>query len=244
MRDYTLLAQQILEDLREEMDEETLRNKYNLAPENLLNILMALEEQGLIFKINGRFIAPDMRSISAIDMVRDIQNGMDETELQEKYGLSLQGLANSIRLLVEGNHLTRSDLAKRDLLFQEVMDPGFARESRRYYLDFDLPVFDMGPPMLRGRVSDLTEKGLGTIGIPSRPDEIKQFMINHEKFVLLKPFAFRARCRWSRQNAAAGDFIAGFEISEILPEDLAELRKLCKMVTFYVSPETRVKFSS
>ncbi|AFM23222.1 PilZ domain-containing protein [Desulfomonile tiedjei] len=244
MRDYTLLARQILEDLREEVDEETLRNKYNLAPESLLNILLTLEEQGLIFKIDGRFIAPDMRSISAIDMVRDIQNGMDEAKLQEKYGLSLQGLASSIRLLVEGNHLTRSDLAERDLLFQEVMDPGLARESRRYYLDFDLPIFDMGTPMLRGRVNDLTEKGLGTIGIPSRPDEIKHFMINHEKFVLLKPFAFQARCRWSRQNAASGDFIAGFEISEISPEDFAELRKLCKMVTFYVSPETPVKFGS
>ena len=241
MPDRESLAQRVLEDIREGRNESELMNKHNLSAEQLESVFSGLDEEGLIVKIEGHYVVPVMRSISAGEIISDVRSGMNDSDLMGKYGLTVQALANTIRLLMDGNRLSRTDLAGREHLFEEVMDPGAAREHRRYYLDFELPVFDQGGG-IKGKVNDLTEKGVGISGIPTHIDEIKSLTINHEKFVLINSFSFDARCRWINRAYSGGECIAGFEIVSISPKDFQELQKLVRLVTIHVSPPKDLKF--
>ncbi|MBI5249170.1 MAG: PilZ domain-containing protein [Desulfomonile tiedjei] len=241
MSEQDPLAQRILEDVRERLNESELAKKHNLTAQELQSILADLDEAGLIVKLEGYYQVPFMRSINAEDIIRDVRSGVDDWDLNAKYGLTMQALANTIRLLMDGNRLSRSDLAGRENLFEEVMDPNAVRGHQRYYLDFELPIIEKGNG-IRGKVHDLTEKGLGIIGISARVDEIKDFSINHEKFALINPFSFQARCRWMNYDRSSGECIAGFEIVDISPDDFLELQKLVRMVTIHVSPSKDMKF--
>jgi hypothetical protein len=118
----------------------------------------------------------------------------------------------------------------------EALDKDTVRQLQRYYLDFDLPIVQTDPQEIEGRVRDLSERGVGVRGIPSKIDETKTLLIRHEKFFLLKPFFFRATCRWARSAEAAQDCIAGFEIVEISREADENLTKLVRMLTFAAPP--------
>ncbi len=110
------------------MNDEALMNKHKLSAEQLRSILTELDEAGLIVKIGEHYEIPAMRSIAAADIISDIRSGSNSSELMGKYGLTIQTLANTVRLLIDGNHLSRADMAGRERLFEEVMDPGSARE--------------------------------------------------------------------------------------------------------------------
>lgn len=243
MSDRESMVQSLLEDIRGGMNDEALMNKHKLSAEQLRGILAELDEAGLIVKIGEHYEIPAMRSIAAADIISDIRAGTNSSELMDKYGLTIQALANTVRLLMDGNHLSRADMAGRERLFEEVMDPGSARERRRYYLDFELPIVEEANGT-KGRVRDLTDKGLGIIGIPALMNDVKRFSIHHEKFALIKPFSFEARCCWANQKQSEAECVAGFEIVDISPEDLDELQKLVRMVTFYESSLTPVPFEN
>jgi uncharacterized protein (DUF433 family) len=241
MSDRESMVKSLLEDIREGMNDEALMNKHELSAKELQSILAELDEAGFIVKIGQHYEIPCMRSIAAGDIISDIRSGTNSVELMEKYGLTTQALANTLRLLMDGNHLSRADMAGRERLFQEVMDPGSAREHRRYYLDFELPIVEAANGA-KGRVRDLTDKGLGIIGIPALINDVKRFSIHHEKFALIKPFSFEARCCWANQKQSEAEYVAGFEIIDISPEDFDELQKLVRLVTFYESSVTQVPF--
>lgn len=241
MSDLDSTVQSVFEDIRRGMNDKALMNKHKLSAEQLRCILAELDEGGFIVKIGEHYEIPCMRSITAGDIISDIRSGSNSFELMEKYGLTIQALANTVRLLIDGNHLSRADMAGRERLFQEVMDPGSAREHRRYYLDFELPIVEAARGA-KGRVRDLTDKGLGIIGIPALMNDVKTFSIHHDKFALIKPFSFEARCCWANQKQSDAECVAGFEIIDISPEDLDELQKLVRMVTFYESSLTPIPF--
>jgi hypothetical protein len=241
MSDRELMIQGILEDIREGMDDAGLRNKHGLSADQLQSILTELDEAGLIVKIGEHYEIPAMRSIAAADLISDIRSGTNSPDLMEKYGLTIQALANTVRLLMDGGHLSRADMAGRERLFEEVMDPGAAREHPRYYLDFELPIVETANGTV-GRVRDLTDKGLGVIGIPALMDDVKKFSIRHEKFALIRPFSFEARCCWAQQKQSGKECVAGFEIVDISPEDFDELQKLVRLVTIYESSATPIPF--
>lgn len=241
MSEIDQTAQKILEDIREGFSESEIMRKHNLSETELANMLADLDEAGMIVKVEDHYEAPFMRSINASEIIVDLKSGMNDSDLMEKYGLTMQTLANTVRLLMDGNRIARADLADRGELLEEVMDPGEARETRRYYLDFALPVFDTNNGTT-GKVHDLTEKGLGIIGIPAQVGEIKSLTVDHEKFALINRFSFRARCRWLSPSLSGGECIAGFEIIDISPGDFQELQKLVRMVTIQTYPAKDLKF--
>jgi hypothetical protein len=222
------------EDLTEDVDEKGLLRQFCLSKPELDMLLAQLVEREVDGDAEAGREVPTIRNISAEAIVRDIRAGMNHNQLIGKYDLSFSALCSTAQLLLEGKHLNRSDLAGMEQLLEQTLDPEATRKYERYYLDFDLPVVELGEPPMQGRVRDLTEKGLGVTGLPATVGETKTLLIRHDKFALLKPFEFEARCRWVRQDGSHAETFAGFQITRISEESLAQLKKMVKLLTFHL----------
>ena len=223
------------------MDEKDLLERFCLSKPELEMLLAQLVDGGPVVKSEDQCETPPIRNIDAEALANDIRTGLDQAELMEKYGLSFSALCNTVNLLLEGSHLRRSDLARMDTLIEEALDPGATRKQERYYLDFHLPVVEVDGCRTEGRVRNLTEKGLGVTGLPAKVDETKTLLIRHEKFAVLKPFCFEARCRWVRHDRGHGETFAGFQITRISNEHLEQLKKMVRLLTFQLPYHGGVK---
>ncbi|MBM3298611.1 MAG: PilZ domain-containing protein, partial [Deltaproteobacteria bacterium] len=153
--------------------------------------------------------------------------------LMAKYVLTSAQLSKAIDGLIHSKALGPGEIKENFLSSAVQVSPENLREVERCYLDFELPIVDTGPPEIDGMVRNLTEKGVGIVGIPSRVGESKTFLVLHDEFVLIEPFMFEAQCRWATRNDPGGEFVSGFEITDISEKDLGELQKLIHLVTFY-----------
>jgi hypothetical protein len=233
---------EIFADLRSGMDRQLLKTKYNLTDRDIQDLLDSLFNES-VFSEDADDVAmvlPGMRCINAAEFVSDIRAGLSDCNLMEKYDLSRHGLASTLNVLYDNNTLVRSDFSEQKEFFHYLSDPDTARDLERLYIDFDLEIKDLNDDKLRGKVRNITEKGVGTTGIASKAGEEHLFSIHHEKFILLSPFSFKARCRWADDRS--GENLAGFEIIEISTDGLAQLKKLVRMVTAFSSPVREMHF--
>lgn len=232
MTERQVSAREVLKDVRAGMDRRAMLEKYKLSPTGLRKVLENLVEAGLLKKVDRHYVMPPVHRISTRRIVQDVGARMSPHDLMNKYLLSPQGLRKVLTKLIDAKAMTRGDLGDELEAYLKVEPAAEARELERYYLDFDLPVFAVGPTEIQGKVRDITEKGVGTIGIPAEIDEIRKLEIRHQKFVLIKPFSFQAKCRWTKQKGAEGEHVAGFQIVDIPDEDVKELQYLLRLVTF------------
>jgi len=231
MPERKVKAREVVADIRSGMDDSALMEKYKLTPRGLQNLFDELGYLGYLEQPECREVKPARQRISAKAMVQDIRAGLSHAALAEKFKLSAKGLKRAFKKLAESGMIDpvefREGISAEDTVILENI-----RELRRYYLDFDLPIIQVGPPELKGRVRDITEKGVGIIGIPAEVDEIRTFLILHEKFVLIKPFLFDAKCRWIAPEQGDGQCCAGFQITNTSEKDVVELKKLVRIVSF------------
>lgn len=233
-------TREMVQKLKEGMDESSLLREYNLSEEKLQALLDELFETSFSTRQGETDDCAGIRAIEAEEIIRDIRGGLNETELKLKYGLTSGALAKTVKLLLDGDHLNRGDLSQGAVPYEEVVDMGKSRLLERYYLDFGLPIVDVDFPDVAGTVRDLTTKGLGTSGIRASMDEIKTLRIQHPRFVSLKSFTFQAKCRWVRDVDSGGKATAGFEIVSMSDKDTDQLRKLVKLLRFYAVSTARV----
>jgi uncharacterized protein (DUF433 family) len=214
-------AKEILEDIKSGMDDPALMAKYQLSSKGL---------QRLFKELVGAGLWPERRSVRAKDVLHDIQAGAGRAELMDKYKLSFRGLQALVTLFVDAGVVSRDDLYGEMRLEEDTVVPEEVRASERYYLDFETPVYEASHPEIYGRVLDITEFGVGLVGIESATDEIKRLVILGDPFGEAEPFEFEAKCRWvSRQED--GSCIAGFQIVNIAEKDKEQLYKLIHLVT-------------
>jgi uncharacterized protein (DUF433 family) len=224
-------AREILEDLRAGLAEEALREKHHLSTQQLRDLFRELVETGLVEAAGDRFLPSPTTRVQAGAMVGDIRAGLTGSQLMKKHGLSHEGLQEALHKLLTTKILTPSDLPGELSLRLAASAPANIRVKGRCYLDFDLPIIETGPLEIEGRVRDITETGVGVIGIPAQVRDVKTFLIRHDLFVLIQPFSFQAECRWMQETDT--ECLAGFRISRIAGQDQTELRKLVKIVTLY-----------
>lgn len=232
MPERRINAREILRDVREGLDDTAIMHKYRLSPQGLRNIYNELVEFGYLERVGSQFVVPTARRVSTREIVSDIRRGATNEELMRKYRLTPTGLQNAFKLLVDTRAIGADEVGGREPLRFEAVVPQGIREMERYYLDFDLPIIDTGPPEIAGKVRDMTEKGIGIVGIPARVGEVKTLLVLHEEFVVIEPFLFEAQCRWVRLSELDGTIAAGFRIMSITPEDLQQLKQLLQLVTF------------
>lgn len=222
-------ARDIVRDIRAGVDDPGLMHKYRLSPKGLQNLLDELAYLGYINESEHREVTPAKRRISAQELATDIRAGMPVAALREKFGLSRKGLRKAQKKLVETGFLQMQEVPE-DLSSDMVGVFEDLRRFERHYLDFDLPIIDANDPEHEGKVRDITETGVGVVGIPSKVDETKTFLIMHKRFFLIKPFLFEATCKWVRRSESAGDLVAGFRITNTPEDDKQQLKKLVRIV--------------
>ncbi len=172
------------------------------------------------------------RPITLQEISKDIRSGMSDQELMDKYGLTGEKLQRAFRQLLAANAVTLGELYGRPAslpgttaLPMADLDIGADRA-----LAFPIPIFEQKNPAVVGRVREISEFGLGLIGIQSQVNENKTLVIVPEKFVDMKPITLRAKCLWARTDPK-GQHVAGFRIFHISETDLQRLRDMIGMLT-------------
>jgi hypothetical protein len=154
---------------------------------------------------------PSLHKIKGRDILNDIRSGMTDQELMEKYEMSSQAFESACGQLCSSGLISREQLLSRSTERAE----GDTVTSRlpRDYLVVQAPIYDVRNPENKGVIRDLTEEGIGIIGLDNSRGVDK--------------IVFGAKCRWVKKDSGGG-YICGFRIIDINEENLAKLRSLIK----------------
>jgi uncharacterized protein (DUF433 family) len=231
MADRKEVAKQVLEYIEAGINDDGLREKYGHAYQGLQSLFAELADAGFMGRSAQKCAAPSKRRIPARDVVKDIRRGANKSELMEKYALSPNGLQKVLQQLVDTKMVNVSELPRELLSFFRTEAPADIRREQRHCIDFDLPVWEAQYPHIKGQVLDITERGIGILGLPAAISEVKALVIYSDEFLEIEPFTMVAVCRWVKRAEDTGEYVSGFQVSKIHEEDLEELRKLIGLLT-------------
>lgn len=224
-------AREALLDIQAGMDEDSLMKKYKLSRRGIHSLYRELTRLGLMEPDQQPGEAQPKVRIKIKDIVKDIRAGMTDPDLMRKYSLTPEGLQSILIKLLDLKAITRHMLVASTAVEEPILVAERVRQMQRYYLDFEIPVYDPADPETQGRVRDISENGLGIIGLETAMDQARHFVVLGDAFGVVAPFEVEARCRWYKAEDAEGGHVSGFQIVSITEEDLEELKKLIRLVT-------------
>jgi hypothetical protein len=182
--------------------------------------------------MNGNLEMPEKRTIDARSFVEDLRSHMSDADLMNKYKLTVKGFQSALKKLVAAGVVASTELDGRSFECTDSVGVQGLRLLDRSLLDFPLPIYEENDPAVRGIVHDITEKGIGTVGIETEERDIRVFAIPADEFFLVEPVVFEANCRWAKRDDESGSIMAGFEIINVSKGSLTALRKLIQALTF------------
>ena len=165
------------------------------------------------------------------EMVKDIHAKMIDSELMETYQLSATELKTVLNHLVETKVLSKAELFRRPILADDSIDAEPRRHLPRHRLAFLVSIHEADSPEIRGWVTDITDKGLGTAKIHATVGEVKPYVIVPRRMKDIDQIILKAECRWNSTEGPDQVPIAGFRITEISPDRLLQLRKFIRLIT-------------
>jgi hypothetical protein len=169
--------------------------------------------------------------IQARDIVMDIRSGMTDTELMEKYGLSAKGLDSAFQKLVKGRVMTVAEIYGQARSGEDTVVIDDVRSCPRHFLTVAVPIYESEKPTKKGLLRDITDRGLGIMGLKARIGEIKSLVIPCQSFIDADHIWFEAECIWAEAGNTRAKWTCGFQITKISREDLKRLRKLVQFLT-------------
>jgi hypothetical protein len=171
-------------------------------------------------------------AINAYELIRDIKAGSNDAELMEKYKLSYKGLQSVFRKLIDAQLMRPSQLYGRSPEYEDTAAIGDYRVTDRVYVEVSLPVYELGFPDKVGLVRDLTEEGVSVKGLEASVNESKTLAIQADELFALPQIVFQAQCRWAKKDSGNDRWWAGFQITEISPQDFEHLREVVRLLSF------------
>jgi hypothetical protein len=171
------------------------------------------------------------RRIEVDEIVKDVRDGLTDHELMKRYGLSAKGLKSTLQKLVDAEIIQLTDVYRRPIFYEDGLDSDSRRESPRHYLSLLLPVYDAERQEEHGWVTDISEQGIGVMGVKAVPGEKRTLVVIPEKFSKADQIVFEAECHWAERESAEAEPIAGFRITAISDKDLEELRRFIRVIT-------------
>jgi hypothetical protein len=172
------------------------------------------------------------RVVNAKDIVDDIRAGMSDKELMTKYRLSSKGLQSAFTKLINNRILTVQEVYGQPRSTDDdtvIIDD--MTLIPKHFLTVTAPIYEEGRPAVKGRLHEVTERGLTIIGIYARIGEEKSFMIPCKEFLAADRVAFRAECLWTNVKPETGQWVSGYQITSITKESLVLLRDLIQLLT-------------
>jgi PAS domain S-box-containing protein len=161
---------------------------------------------------------PAKRTIKAGLLVKDIRAGMTDSELMEKYKLSVKGLQSLFQESLYSGVLRISDFEDRWSSYAHAVEMEDDRGAARISTDILIPVCEHQHPEKRGTILDITDKGLRVKGINTTVGEIKILEIPQDELVMMDRIVFQATCRWVKKGEN-GAVVAGFEMEKPITEN-------------------------
>jgi PilZ domain len=169
------------------------------------------------------------RRISARQVVQDIRSGTTVMEMLQKYELTSNELRRLLDKLLHSRLLDQRELDSWSTLNHEITVIRGVRQDSRLPIDFPLRVQDYDHPYKQGIVRNLSQNGIGVLGIKARVGETRTLVVRLNGIADCRSVRFEAKCRWVLQSETEGqECIAGFEITGIEDVALNELRKVLR----------------
>ncbi len=223
-------AKDLLREIRAGITNRGLMEKYNLTPEALGRLLVDMMEANIPF-FPARQNAGGSQKINVRQLVADIRSGATETDLMKKYSLSPRGLQSAFWKLVRAGIVSWDELLCPHKDFDDTVTLEKNRQWPRCYPILVVEVYDEQNPVNRGKVLDLSEKGIGTLGVETTVGQEKTLMLVPDDFTDIKPFAVRAECRWANKLSPKRLMRAGFEIVGVDSAETKDLQDLLQVIT-------------
>jgi len=239
------------DDLRQSatsgMSDVDIMQRFNLSSDSLIDLLSQLHASGQLTQADvsrRESLAPQTVAVDIAEKgdadekkpvirvgeaVESIRTGMDDLALMKRFGLSAKGLKSLFRKLLDTGFLRPEEFYGRSRSDQEfVLD---MRQEHRRYLVVTTNIWEADRPGTVGQFRDVTEHGLGTVGIRARVGEKKSLVIETGAETKGGNICFEAGCIWSDNGGPEGLAVAGFQIRKISKEDMANLRELIRALT-------------
>ncbi len=175
---------------------------------------------------------PVKRTIKLADMIGDIRLGLSDSDLMAKYEMPQAELQRAFQQLLESGAVTRGEIYGRYSLHLQTRTISLDevhQDDPSGFLAFPVPIHEASKPDVVGRIRNLTEDDVGTIGLEVAEGDIRLLVVSPEKFVNIRPFEFEAVCRGVKKQPE-GTY-AAFKITDISTENREHLRRLISMLT-------------
>ncbi len=172
------------------------------------------------------------RKIKAAEVIRDIQKGISDSGLMDKYMLSAKGLQSLFKQILDARMLQPSQLDRRSASDDSRVLLENLRSVPRQPLYMPIPMHLRDQPEMKGLVEEMTDKGLRVRDIAARIDESKTFVLAVDQCFSLDPLVLDVRCKWTSSDDVSEGFVAGFEIVNVVQGDLKGLMAFVRAFPF------------
>ncbi len=169
--------------------------------------------------------------VKAKEIVNDLRDGMVDSQLMEKYGLSPKGLQSVFKKLVDAKAIRPTELYNRaPIVAEDTADVESIREELREFVEVMVPIQDSTDPTNTGAIHDLSQNGLGVSGLKAKRGETKTLVVLADNFFPVDPFSLEGVCRWVKRTESQGIIESGFRITAISEENRAHLEELIRLL--------------
>lgn len=222
-------ARAVVRDLRAGMTDKELMEEYELSPKGLRKLLDEMERVGIVDEISEPDAVPPKIVIHTDEIAKDIRSHMTREALMEKYRLTPRGLRWVSMMLVSSGVMSWEEIVGNICSRYDELVPETVRDTQRYPLDYEAPIHDLHRPNICGAIRDLSRKGLSVRGIKAKVGETSTLIVGGDEFGEYATFALDATCRWVGKEAS-GDYVSGFEISNMSVGSMGEFQLLVRLV--------------
>ena len=231
-------AGEAVRDIRSGMTDSELMGKYGLSAKGLQSLFLKLLDAKAMTHAEmsqRREIYHDttiIQQINAGDIVEDIRSGMTDSDLSKKYDLSSKGLRFVLQTLTDTHVITVEELYATSSSAHDTVFVENIRELARRYLAVAVDIYESKHPEIKGKLSNVTEKGIAITGMAATIGATKTLVIAAGDFIEGDPVLLEARCQWAEKDEESGEWLVGFEITRISKKCQDDLRRLIQSLPF------------
>ncbi len=166
------------------------------------------------------------------DIIRDIESGLGDVPIMEKYGIRPAEYMDILQKLKGVRAVDERHFEGRIVHGGDADSDKDSRRLPRCYLVSDVRVVDLLDRGVHGEVLDLTEEGCRVRGIKCQVGETRRFRVEAEGYPGdALDCSFAAQCRWGNWDQSEGSYVAGFEITDLSRRDRNNLQSVIRLLT-------------